>query len=44
MPKPRKAEKKDHFIARAIKEFKKEGYTQAIGRAEGFWKTYRGKK
>jgi len=46
MPRPRKGEKKKDFIARAVKEFVKEGYSRkvALGRAYGFWKTYRKRK
>lgn len=43
MPKPVKGEKEDDFISRAIREFMKEGFSQkeAVGRAYGFWKSYK---
>jgi hypothetical protein len=43
MPYPDKGEKQNDFIQRAIKEFISEGHTQkqAVGRAHGFWKTYK---
>lgn len=46
MPLPKKGETKKQFILRAIKVFKQEGFSQkvAIGRAHGFWKTYKSKK
>ena len=46
MPRPTKGENQDAFIQRAIREFMTEGYKQkeAVGRAYGFWKTYKKKK
>jgi len=45
MPRPGKKESKQKFISRAISEFRKEGISakEAIGRAYGFWRTYKGK-
>lgn len=45
MPKPLKGESREDFIARAIVEFRHEGYPkeEAIGRAYGFWRQYHGK-
>jgi len=46
MPKPRKGEKKKDYISRAIKYFRREGYSQreALGRAYGFWESYKKRK
>lgn len=46
MPRPRKGEPRKSFIARAIEEFMREGYSQeeAKGRAYGFWRTYKKRK
>jgi len=46
MPKPRRNETRKHYLKRAIPAFRKEGYTerQSVGRAEGFYDTYKKKK
>ena len=43
MPRPKKGETKAEYIARAIREFKREGFSdeEAKGRAYGFWETYK---
>ncbi len=46
MPRPYKGETQEDFIARAIAEFRHEGYPEeeAIGRAYGFWRSYHKKE
>ena len=46
MPYPTKGESQSDYVSRAVKEFMAEGYKQkeALGRAYGFYRTYKNKK
>ena len=46
MPKPKKNETKKEFVNRSVDIFLKEGYPikEALGRAYGFWDTYKTNK